>query len=479
MQGWKLVLFLCAGYFLVTCFTSTAWGQSDVNVLPFAEKLKKETIDPERHPGREAYAVGEKLAREAMRRYRAEKGSYPPRVAAVVWGKETAGREGPMVSFALALLGIRPQWDSAGKVVGLELISTGESGRPRIDVIMVATGLFRDLFKNQVILLDRAHRLSLAASYQSITSAYPELREALDAALAPLEKAGLFMKGDEPLDSNHVAGYWVVAVQKLVAAGHQQKEAGELAVARIFAPPAGELGSGVYVVGSGQDPEKVANQFVNRLSNVYSETDWGVSRPEIFKELLKGCNVLFHCSSESPILDQDDLPLEYTYVPGLGAALEKWGGEVEEITGTSRGEVKQFTGTPRTLQGVATGKEPGQQEDYRVRLGEKGDAAVVQEKPLTEVKEAVQTKVEGRGPAQTNSLELQASSVPLTPETPRAEPGPQIFEMELVPLSNAHSQEQTPCRPAVGILLILLAMGGVKEFLWHRREFGQIRPAGF
>jgi len=84
LQGWKWILFLCAGYLLVTCFASTALGQSDVNVLPFDEKLKKETINPEKYPGRETYAVGEKLAREAMDRFRTEKGSYPPRVAAVI-----------------------------------------------------------------------------------------------------------------------------------------------------------------------------------------------------------------------------------------------------------------------------------------------------------------------------------------------------------------------------------------------------------
>ncbi len=469
MQGWKLVLFLCAGYFLVTCFTSTAWGQSDVNVLPFAEKLKKETIDPERHPGREVYAVGEKLAREAMRRYRAEKGSYPPRVAAVVWGKEMAGREGPMVSFALALLGVRPQWDSAGKVVGLELISTGESGRPRIDVIMVATGLFRDLFKNQIILLDRAHRLALAASYQSIVSAYPDLQGALDASLAPLERAGLPIKGKEPLDSNHVAGCWIIAVRELLAKGHRPAEAGELAAARIFAPPKGEFGSEVDAVVSPQNPEKVADQFVHRLGNIYSETNWGVSRPELFKEVLKGCNVLFHCASESPILDQDDLPLEYTYVPGLKAALEKWGG----------GEVAKITGTPHGLQGVETGKKPEPRENPRVLLGEKEDAAAVQEKPLEDGSKAEQPGAEERRPGQINFPEQQTGSAPLTPETPGAEAGPQIFEMEIVSLPNTPFQEQTPCRPAVGILLLLFAVGGVKEFFRHRRECGQMHPAGF
>ncbi|MGQ9498330.1 MAG: cobaltochelatase subunit CobN [Desulfotomaculales bacterium] len=434
-------------------------GQSDLDVLRFDEKIRKETIDPERYPSREAYAVGEKLAREAMSRFRAEKGSYPLRVAAVIWGKETAGREGPMVSFALALLGVKPRWDASGRVVDLELISPGELGRPRIDVIMVVTGLFRDLFKNQIFLLDRAHRLALAASYQSIVSAYPDLQRALDASLAPLGTAGLFVEGREPLDSNYIAGSWIFAVRELLAKGHQPEEAGELATARIFAPPAGEFGSGVDVVRSPQDPEKVANQFVNRLGNVYSETDWGANRPEVFKELLKGCNVLFHCYSESSILDQDDLPLEYTYVPGLRAALEKWGG----------GEVEKITGTRYGLQGDETGKEPGQQEDSRVRLGEKKSAPAVQKKP----------SAEGEEPVQTKSQQHQTSSAPLPPRAPEAKLGPLIFEVEPIPLPATHSQGQTSCWPAVGVLLALLAMGGAKGFVRHRREFGQVHPIGF
>jgi cobaltochelatase CobN len=277
-----------------------------------------------------------------------------------------------------------------------------------------------------------------------------------------LTSSPVFPKGareGELLESNYVAGCWIIAIRELLAKGHQPEEAGELAVARIFAPPAGEFGSGVDVVGSSQDPEKIANQFAKRLGNVYSETDWGENRPELFKELLRGCSLLFHCYSESPILDQDDLPLEYTYVPGLRAALEKWGG----------GEVEKITGTPHGLQGVENGKEPEQQEDSRVRLGERENAPAVQEKPSAEREETVQTK----------SRQQQASSAPLPPRAPEVKAGPRIFEIEPVLLPAFHSQGQTSSWLAVEVFLALLVVGGVKGLLQHRREFGQVHPTGF
>ncbi|WP_027718878.1 cobaltochelatase subunit CobN [Desulfovirgula thermocuniculi] len=332
MRGWKWVLSLLLICLFTSDLASLAFGQARFNAPQFDEKIKN-ALAPEKYPSREAYAAGEKMARETVSKFKTEKGNYPLRVAGVLWGVETTGKEGPMVSFALALIGVRLKWDASGKVTGLELISLDELGRPRIDVVMVTTGLFRDLFQNQIILLDRAYRLALASSYQSIASAYPELQSVLDATLVPLEKAGLLVKGKEPLESNYVARRWVVTVRKLLAAGHQQKEAGELAVAGIFAPPVGEYGSGVMVLGFSQDHEKMAEQFVNRVSNVYSETIWGTNQPDVFRELLKGCNVLVHSYSEGNVLEQDDLPLEYTYLRGLRAALEKLdGGMPDEFT---------------------------------------------------------------------------------------------------------------------------------------------------
>jgi CobN/Magnesium Chelatase len=50
----------------------------------------------------------------------------------------------------LALVGVRPVADSLGRVNKLELISLEDLKRPRVDVVVSCSGVFRDLFINQV-----------------------------------------------------------------------------------------------------------------------------------------------------------------------------------------------------------------------------------------------------------------------------------------------------------------------------------------
>lgn len=53
---------------------------------------------------------------------------------------------------------MRPIADSIGRVNKLELIPLEELGRPRVDVVVSCSGVFRDLFINQMNLLDRGVR---------------------------------------------------------------------------------------------------------------------------------------------------------------------------------------------------------------------------------------------------------------------------------------------------------------------------------
>lgn len=445
MRGWKWVLSLLLICLFTSDLASLAFGQARFNAPQFDEKIKN-TLVPEKYPSREAYAAGEKMARETVNKFKAERGSYPPRVAGVLWGVETTGKEGPMVSLALALIGVRPKWDASGKVTGLELISLDELGRPRIDVVMVATGSFRDLFKNQILLLDRAYRLALASSYQSIASAYPELQSVLDATLVPLEKAGLLVKGMEPLESNYVARRWVVTVRKLLAAGHQQKEAGELAVAGIFAPPVGEYGSGVMVLGFSQDHEKIAEQFVNRVSNVYSETIWGTSQPDVFREMLKGCNVLVHSYSEGNVLEQDDLPLEYTYLRGLKAALEVFsGGKPGEFFGGDSHK-KGLQGVPGTNVVEGSAAEAGQKN--------------ITEKQVAELPQTAS--------AELKSIEVNESAV-VTEKVALENIDLRVFEIETSKPLAVEKENISPLLVVAG-LFVLFFFGAGRRYLEYARE---------
>jgi len=58
------------------------------------------------------------------------------------------------------MVGIRPVADSLGRVNKLEVIPLEELGRPRVDVVVNCSGVFRDLFVNQMLLLDRAVKMA-------------------------------------------------------------------------------------------------------------------------------------------------------------------------------------------------------------------------------------------------------------------------------------------------------------------------------
>jgi cobaltochelatase CobN len=82
-------------------------------------------------------------------------------VGLVLWGTAVMRTQGDDAAEALALLGIRPVWESESRrVVGLEVIPLEELGRPRIDVTLRISGFFRDAFPNLVDLLDDATRLA-------------------------------------------------------------------------------------------------------------------------------------------------------------------------------------------------------------------------------------------------------------------------------------------------------------------------------
>ncbi len=60
----------------------------------------------------------------------------------------------------MMMVGIKPVPDALGRVNKLEVIPLEELGRPRIDVVVNCSGVFRDLFVNQMLLLDRAVKMA-------------------------------------------------------------------------------------------------------------------------------------------------------------------------------------------------------------------------------------------------------------------------------------------------------------------------------
>lgn len=134
-------------------------GRSDV--LPTGRNLY--TTDPRSVPTRAAYAQGVKLADELVRRHLQDAGDWPRGLIVDLWGSATMRTAGEDFAMALHLLGTRPTWDGGSeRVSGIEVLPITELERPRIDVTLRVSGLFRDVFPTLSALFAQAVR-ALAA----------------------------------------------------------------------------------------------------------------------------------------------------------------------------------------------------------------------------------------------------------------------------------------------------------------------------
>ena len=122
---------------------SPARGRSDV--LPTGRNLF--SVDPRAVPSRAAHAQGVKLAEELLRKHLQDCGDWPKGLVVDLWGSATMRTAGEEFSMALHLAGLSPIWDeNSGRVNGVEVVPLVLLERPRIDVTLRVSGLFRDIF---------------------------------------------------------------------------------------------------------------------------------------------------------------------------------------------------------------------------------------------------------------------------------------------------------------------------------------------
>jgi cobaltochelatase CobN len=116
-----------------------------VDVLPTGRNLF--SVDPRAVPSRAAHAQGVKLAEELLRRHLQDHGDWPRGLVVDLWGSATMRTAGEEFAMALHLAGLSPRWDDGSdRVSGFEVLPLALLGRPRIDVTLRVSGLFRDVF---------------------------------------------------------------------------------------------------------------------------------------------------------------------------------------------------------------------------------------------------------------------------------------------------------------------------------------------
>jgi magnesium chelatase subunit H len=130
-------------------------------VLPTGRNLHG--FDPFRIPSAFAVLDGARQASRLIQRHMADGNPFPESVALVLWGTDNLKTEGGPIGQALALIGARPRFDAYGRIAGATLVPLAELGRPRIDVMMTLSGIFRDLLPLQIKLLADASFLAASA----------------------------------------------------------------------------------------------------------------------------------------------------------------------------------------------------------------------------------------------------------------------------------------------------------------------------
>ena len=196
-------------------------------------------INPYGVPSAAAFARSEAVANSLLDRYKKENGRYPEAMALVLWGLDNIKTQGEGVAQSLWLLGVRPVRDALNRTTSVEAIPLAKLGRPRIDVVMTVSGIFRDLFSPTVQLLDKAVRL-----------------------VAHL---------DEPLDQNYVRKHVLQQVE-------QDACDTDDAAVRVFSNAPGNYGTNVnFMVMDSQweSEETLGDLFVTRKCFAYGRDSKG------------------------------------------------------------------------------------------------------------------------------------------------------------------------------------------------------------
>ena len=188
-------------------------------VLPSGKNIH--ALDPQAIPTRAAVAAAKVVVDKLIERQRAEQGDWPETIACVLWGTDNIKTYGESLAQILWFIGVRPVPDSLGRVNKLELIPLEELGRPRIDVVVNCSGVFRDLFINQMALIDQGVKMA-AESDEAIEQNFVRKH-----ALEQAEKEGTTLRDAACRVFSNASGSYSSNV-KLAVENSSWEEEGEL-----------------------------------------------------------------------------------------------------------------------------------------------------------------------------------------------------------------------------------------------------------
>jgi len=236
------------------------------DVLPTGKNIH--ALDPQAIPTTAAVQSAKIVVDRLLERNKGENnGQWPETIACVLWGTDNIKTYGESLAQIMWMVGVRPIPDSLGRVNKLELIPLEELGRPRIDVVINCSGVFRDLFINQMNLLDQGVKMAAEA--------------------------------DEPLEMNYVRKH---ALQQAQEMGINLRQA----ATRVFSNASGSYSSNINlaVENSTWDSEaELQEMYLKRKSFSFNSDNPGVmdESRQLFENTLKTADATFQNLDSSEI----------------------------------------------------------------------------------------------------------------------------------------------------------------------------------
>jgi magnesium chelatase subunit H len=226
-------------------------------VLPSGKNIH--ALDPQAIPTRAAIAAAKVVVDRLIERQKAEQGTWPETIACVLWGTDNIKTYGESLAQILWFIGVRPMPDSLGRVNKLELIPLQELGRPRLDVVVNCSGVFRDLFINQMALIDQGVKLAAEA--------------------------------DEPIEMNFVRKH---SLEQAVEQGISLRDA----ATRVFSNASGSYSSNVNLAvenSTWEEESELQEMYLSRKTFAFNADNPGEMNQQrgVFEAAMKTADVTF------------------------------------------------------------------------------------------------------------------------------------------------------------------------------------------
>lgn len=246
-------------------------------------------VDNRAVPTRTAWDLGWQSATALLQTHRDTYGVYPKHILLNAWGTSNMRTGGDDIAQCLALMGVTPEWDKSNRrVVGFDILPLSVLGRPRVDVTLRISGLFRDTFPQQIDLIDTA--------------------------------AQAVMRLDEPNDMNPAAAWY-------------KEHKTDNAALRVFGAKPGCYGTGLQAMIDEQlwqTTQDLGQIYLDWGGYGYGAQTYGAPAHAAFRQRISATEAVVHNQDnrEHDILDSDDY---YQFQGGAAAAIHSVQGQHRPI----------------------------------------------------------------------------------------------------------------------------------------------------